>query len=71
MLVGPFPAGWGAVAVILPPAPGAGVGLGWNGHIPGSVPQPLSPALCAQRRNCKSPCGMTGLILKQRQSQSP
>lgn len=33
MLVGPSPAGWGAVAVVLSTAPGTGVGLGWEwGH---------------------------------------
>lgn len=49
------------VEVKNPTAPGTGVSLG-NGHIPSSVLQPLCPALS------KSPCGMSGLILKQRHS---
>lgn len=68
MPVGPFPAGGGTMAGVLSAALGAGVGVGWEWA---RCQQPLSPALCAQRRNCERPCGMTGLIPKQRQSPSP
>lgn len=46
MLVGPSPAGWGAMAEILPAAPGAGVGWAGNGQVPALCRScPLLPSM--------------------------
>jgi len=70
MPVGPSPAGWGAVAVILPATLGAGVGLGWEWlHCQLCAVAALTYPWCSEEE--LSPCGTTGLILTQRQSLSP